>query len=207
MANGKLQNLEIVQGKTYQMVFRWEEKPIIYRMISAITQTAPIRLTTTTPHTLKSGWRAAVTNVKGMVEINAVANGVKDGDYLPVTVIDTTNIEFNDINAAGFKSYVSGGILQFFSPVDLTGYTARMAIKAKAGGVVLASTEVADAPLDILSIAIDTSLYTITLSISAEDTAALLWKTGVYDIEMVSLTGDVYPLCYGSVAVTKEVTT
>jgi hypothetical protein len=204
MANGKKQDLEIVQGKTYQMVFHWEEKPIVYKPITGVLQSAPVRITAV-GHGLKSGWRAAVTNVKGMTEINAEANNIKDADYHAITVVDVDSIEMNDINAAGFKAYASGGILQYNSPVDLTGFTARMVIKNKVGGTVLASTEIAHAPMDFLTIDINNVTHTITLSILAVDTATFNWKTGVYDIEMVGPTGDVFPLCYGSVVVTKEV--
>ena len=205
MANGKKQDLEIVQGKTYQMVFHWEEKPIVYKVVSGALQSAPLRLTVVA-HGLKSGWRAAMTNFKGMTEVNAEANNVKDTDFYPVTVVDVDTVEINDINAAGFKPYVSGGILQFFSPVDLTGFTARMKIRNKVGGTVLASTEAGDTPLDVLVITINNTTHSITLSISADDSASFTWKSGVYDIEMVGPTGDVSPLCYGSVAVSKEVT-
>ena len=102
---------------------------------------------------------------------------------------------------------MSGGILQFNTPVDLTGYVARMKIKDKVGGTVLASTEAGDTPLDILSIALDTAKSTITLTISATATAALIWTKGVYELEMVSSTGVVTAILSGKVTVAKEVTT
>lgn len=199
-------DLLITQGKTFSLVLRWETEPVIYRPITAIQQTAPVRMTVDTTG-LPDGWRCAVTNVKGMTEINAEANALRDKDYNPVTVIDSTTLEINAINAAGFKSRVSGGILQYNTPVSLVGYTSRMKIKDKVGGTLLASTEIADAPMNILSVALDTAAHTITLTINATDTAALTWKTGVYDLEMVSSTGVVTALLTGKVAVSKEVTT
>jgi len=129
----RLQDLYLQQGKTQPLVLRCETAPIVYKVISAITQGAPARLTTTTPHGMVEGWRAAVTNAKGMTEINATANAVKDKDYHAVTVIDTTTIEFNDVNAAGFKAYLSGGFLQYNTPMDLTGYAGRLHIRTKKG--------------------------------------------------------------------------
>ena len=61
--------------------------------------------------------------------------------------------------------------------------------------------------LDILDIAIDTTGKTITLTISATDTAEIAWKRGVYDLEMVSSSGVVTAILTGSVNVTREVTT
>jgi hypothetical protein len=56
-------------------------------------------------------------------------------------------------------------------------------------------------------IVIDTVNYTITLSISAVDTAALSWSQGVYDLEMVSSAGVVTGVIKGTITVEQEVTT
>jgi len=133
------QDLIITRGKTFTLVIRWGTDPIIYKPITAIQQTAPVRMTVT-GHGVVDGWPAAVSNVKGMTEINAEANAVRDSDFHPVTVIDTNTIEINDINAAGFKAYTSGGVIQFNSPVDLTGYKARDTIKKKVGKNMLICT-------------------------------------------------------------------
>ena len=195
-------DLVISQGKTFALAIRWEAPPIIYKAIAAITQTAPARLTVV-GHGLSDGWRVAVTNVKGMTNINAEANNVKDRDYKQATVIDPDTIELNEVNARGFKPYVSGGDIQFNSPVVLTGFTARMAIKDRVGGreLLVLTTENG-------GIAIDLSRATITLNITAAATALLPWKSGVYDLELVSsaATPVVTNLLTGRVSVTKEVT-
>lgn len=194
-------DLAVQQGKTFSMVLRWESEPVIYRPITAIQQTAPVRMMVDTTG-LPDGWRCAVTNVKGMTEINAEANNLKDKDFKPVKVVDANTLEINEVNAAGFKAYASGGILQFNTPVVLTGYTARLAIKDKVGGTVLHSLTTENT-----GIVINTSANTITLAISATDTAAFAWKKAVYDLEMVSASGVVTALISGSITVSKEVTT
>lgn len=199
-------DLVVQQGKTFSLVVRWESDPVVYKAITAISQTAPVRLTVA-GHGMPDGWNGAVTNVKGMTEINAEANKVRDSDYNPVTVIDADTIEINAINAAGFKAYVSGGYIQYNTPVDLTGFVARMSVKDKVGGTVLASTEAAHSPLDVITITVDVTPKTITLTIEATDTAALTWKSGVYDLEMVSPTGVVTAILSGKVSVSREVTT
>lgn len=193
-------DLTVKQGKTFSLVLRWETDPVIYRAITAIQQAAPARLTVT-GHGIPDGWRCAVTNVKGMTEINAEANALRDRDYHPITVIDANTVEINEINAAGFKAYTSGGVLQCNTPVSLVGYSARMAIKGKVGGTALKSLV---SPTDI---ALNTTTNTITITISATDTAAFTWKTGVYDLELVSGSGVVTALLTGKVTVSKEVTT
>lgn len=195
-----MKDLEIKQGKTFKLVIRWETEPIIYRPITGIEQSAPVRLSVPL-HGLPNGWRAAVTGVKGMTEINAEANNLKDKDYRPASVVNAGVIEFNDINAEGFKPYVSGGHVQFKSPVSLTGMTARMKVKDKVGGVTLLTLTSAD------GIQIDITNYTITLVISAELTEAMAWSKGVYDLEMIDVDGVVTGLLNGKVTVVKEVTT
>ena len=193
-------DLVFTQGKPFTLALRWETIPIIYKPITGITATAPVRLTVV-GHGCPDGWRAAVTGVKGMSEINGEANKLKDTDYHIVTVIDVDTIEFNEVNAAGFKTYVSGGHLQFNTPVDLAGATARMTVKDKVGGRVLHSLTTENG-----GIAIDPAAYSITLNISATDTETFAWKGGVYDLEVVQ-GAVVTALLAGKVTVSKEVTT
>ena len=193
-------DLALTQGKTFTLALRWETSPIVYKPITGITATAPVRLTVT-GHSCPDGWRAAVTGVKGMTEINGEANKLKEGDYHAVTVIDPDTLEFNEINAASFKPYVSGGHLQYHTPVNLAGATTRMAIKDKVGGRVLHSLTTENG-----GVVIDASAHTITLNISAVDTEAFAWKAGVYDLEIVQ-GAVVTALLVGKVTVSKEVTT
>ena len=206
-------DLTIQQGKTFSLVLRWETEPVVRKAITAISLAfgAP-RLSFATAHGLATGWRAYVSRAKGMVQINAANEPPRSPDFHPATVIDATTVEFNDINPVDdngreWPAYTEGGFLCWNTPVDLTGYTARMKIKDKVGGTVLASTDALDTPKNVLAIAIDNTGKTITLSIPATATDDFTWKTGVYDIEMVSASGVVTVILSGKVTVTKEVTT
>lgn len=252
--------LKFWKGKTFgPLVARVEKQNIVYKLITGIANSSPVRLTCPS-HGLTSGWRAAVTGVKGMTEINAAdARDIIDDDFHEVTVIDANTIEFNDTDAGGFRPYTSGGVVQYFDAFALAGMTARMAIKAKAGtskllkcatggtsgttkpvdqgkdGSVIWTSVTSGTPIkewtestsyiandivdltDLLRlttengrITIDASAKTITLQVSAADTAAISWKRGEYDLELVSsdfppivrsLFGDI-----GSVEVINEVT-
>lgn len=194
-------DLIIEQGKTFTKPIRWESTPIVYKSITGITKTAPAQVTAV-GHGIPPGWRAAVVSVKGMTQINALNTPPKDSDYHPVTVVSNDAVSLNDVNAAEFSTYTSGGYLQFNTPVDLTGYTARMTVRDKVGGTELLSLTTENA-----RIVVDPVGYKITLNISATDTAALTWKKGVYDLELQSATGVVTALLAGSISVTKEVTT
>jgi hypothetical protein len=196
-------DLVIRQGRTFSLPVRWEAPPIVYKQISAILQSAPVRITAV-GHGVPDGWRVAVTNVKGMVEINAEANKVRDKDYVQATVIDPDTVELNAINASGFRPYTSGGVLQYNTPVVLTGFTARMSIKDRVGG-----TELLSLTTENGGIVIDLTRHTITIKITAAATAALSFKSAVYDLEIVSpdVVPVITPLLSGKVSVTLEVTT
>lgn len=191
----------IEQGKTFSQLLRWEAPPIIYKPITAITQAAPVSITSTA-HGIPDGWRVAVVSVKGMTQLNAQNTPPKDKDYHRVTVVDVDTIEINNVNSADFKPYTSGGYLQFNTPIDLTGFTARMTVKDKVGG-----TELLTLTTENGGINIDTANYVITLTVSAIDTEAMTWKKGVYDLEMVSATDEVTALLAGTIIVSREVTT
>jgi hypothetical protein len=193
-------NLTIRQGETFTRIIRWETSPFIYKAITGIQQSAPARVTAV-GHGLKTGWRAAVINVKGMRQINAQNDPVRDYEFLPVTYVDADTVTFNKISSADYSAYTSGGYLMFYTPVDMTAYTARLTVKDRVGGTVLMQLV---SPTDIV---IDNTEHTITVTVSATATALLTFTKGVYDLEMVSPTGTVTTVFSGSVVVTKEVTT
>jgi len=190
-------NFTILQGETWQRVIRWEQPPLIYKPITAIVATAPVSITAAS-HGLVSGWRAAVVSAGGMVEINAANWPLRDSDYHQATVTDTNTITFNDINAANYTPYTSGGFLVYNTPVDLTGFTANMDIKSRIGGAILTSLTTANS-----GIVLSTSNKTITLVMAAAVTDVLTWKA-VYDLDLISATGVVTPLYTGSLSVQQE---
>ena len=201
MAAKKL-NLVFRQGETFLRVIRWETKPFVYKPITAISKAAPVAITAT-GHGLKTGWRAAVVSVQGMTEINALNAPPRDNEYHLVTVTGNDAVALNEVNSSEYSTYASGGYLQYYTPVDLTGYSARMTIKNRVGGTALLSIT-SGAPDN--RIAIDSTNHTITITVSAADTDDMTFTSGVYDLEMVGPTGAVTTIFYGSVTVTKEVT-
>lgn len=85
------------------------------------------------------------------------------------------------------------------SPVDLTGYTASMQIRA----FPLATTVLYTATPDIV---LGGELGTITLTIPASDTEDFTWWSGVYDLLLMSPLGVVTRVLQGSVTVSPGVT-
>ena len=186
-------DLTIRKGATFAQTLRWEAPPIVWKPITAISLTAPVRLTVP-GHDCPPNWRVNVSCNNSMREMDGV-KGV-------ATVIDADTIEINTINASGFKPYKGDGYLSFNTPVDMTGMTARMAIKDKVGGTELLRLDTTNGGLTI-----DPDVCAITMTISAEQTELMAWKRGVYDLEVVDSLGAVHMLLSGKVTVAPEVTT
>lgn len=194
-------NLTIIKGKTFEYPIQWETDPIVYKAITAVAQTAPCQLTVP-GHGLPASWPVAIICVKGMIELNSENSPPRDSDYVVATKTGTDTIELNAKSCACYKTYTSGGYIQFYTPHTLASYHARMSIKDKVGGTELMS--LTDANLRIL---INDTDKIIKLDLDAEDTEAITWTSGVYDLELVSPSGVVTALLYGSVTVQEEITT
>jgi hypothetical protein len=129
-------DLILVKGKTFSRVIRWAALPYLYKPITAISQAAPVSVTSA-GHGIPDGWPVAIVSVKGMTQINASNSPPRTTDYNKATLADANAITINEINSAGYSVYTSGGYIQLYTPIDLTGYTARMSIKDKVGGTEL----------------------------------------------------------------------
>lgn len=86
--------------------------------------------------------------------------------------------------------------------VNLTGYTARMQVRK----TISATTPIITLTTENGRITLGGANGTITLNITATDTAALEQFAGVYDLELQSYSGFVTRLLEGQVTVSKEVT-
>jgi hypothetical protein len=88
------------------------------------------------------------------------------------------------------------------APVDLTGCTARMQIREKVDSV----TPLVTLTTENDGIELGGALGTVRRFMDADDTAALTFKSGVYDLEIEFADGTVRRLLSGSVSVSPEVT-
>ena len=86
--------------------------------------------------------------------------------------------------------------------INLTGYTARMQVRA----TLESATTVVELTTANGRIALGGTAGTITLTISATDTAALASGRGVYDLELVSGSGIVTRLLQGVATISRNVT-
>lgn len=86
--------------------------------------------------------------------------------------------------------------------IDLTGFVARMHVRAE----VAASAVLIALNTENGGILLGGKSGTISLYLSDAATSALSWAKGVYDIELVSPSGEVFRLVSGAVSVSPEVT-
>lgn len=186
-------NFKIYQGGTFREVLRWESATKVYVNLTGATKTAPLTLTAPT-HGLPVGWRFQVTGVQGMKELNSLG-------YITSTETTLNEITVNSVNAAGFTTYTSGGILEYNQPVNLTGMTARMQLREKLDS----DTVIHELTTENGGIVIDNILKTITLNVSATTTAGFNFNTAVYSLELVSGTV-VTPFSNGTITLVREVT-
>jgi hypothetical protein len=192
----------IKQGTTFSRVLRWESPTVVYKPITAIANSAPVSITSAA-HNIPDGWRVNIQSVQGMKQLNALNTPPKTSDYHKATVVDQNTITLNDVNSLGYGPYTSGGVVAYNQPIDLAGYTARMQIKGKIADTVsilsLTSSPAA-------GLVLDNTAKTITITISADQTALLTFKTAVYSLEMVSLDGVVTEIMGGKITLEPEVT-
>ena len=143
-------------------------------------------------------------DAKGLTQLNAKSNPPKASDMRRAKVLSATQIEFNGISAASYPQHVANsGYLAWMTPHPLAGYVARMQIKDRPGGAVLLSlTSGANG-----GITLDDAGKVIEIVIRADQTEAMTWTSGAYDLELVSPGGVVTALLEGSVQVSSEITT
>lgn len=190
-------NFKVYQGSTFLQQLRWESETKTYIPITSITKTAPVQITVQTAGSLPPvGWRVRVTNVLGMKELN-----MSEDTYHILTSKNNATIELNSINSVGYSTYTSGGILEFNTPVDLSNYTARMQIrkKLKDADVLLTLTT------ENGGIVLNNTTKTITINITATQTAALTFNSAVYDLEFIN-SGIVTRFAEGNLLLQQEVT-
>lgn len=183
----------VSRGDTIALPIRIESSTLGYAAISAIANSAPVTITAPA-HGLTEGWRAAVANAGGMTQINYPGSELgrppRDRDMRPVVVVSDSVVQFNDINAAAFGAYASGGQLVFYAPLALSGYaSARMQVNS-GDGEQLALFTTANGGLEI-----DAAAQALWLRIAAEDSAAIEWESGFFDIELVTAGGEVRKVC------------
>lgn len=88
------------------------------------------------------------------------------------------------------------------APVDLTSYAARMQVRQS----VSAAEVLFEFTTENGRIALGGTAGSVTLTATAVDTAAITWRRGKYDLELVAPDNSVTRLLFGQITVSREVT-
>lgn len=191
---GKI-HFKIYQGSTFNEIIRWETLLKTYVPITAITKSAPVVITAIA-HEIPVEWRVKLSNIVGMTELNS--NEI----YHQVTSVTPDTITINAVNTLAYKSYISGGVLEYNTPVNLSGYTARMQIRSKVDSL----DTIAELTTENAGIVLNNINKTILLQIPALTTSAFSFINAVYSLELIASGGQVTTLVTGTITLVKEVT-
>lgn len=184
-------NLTIRKGETFNYTFRWMCEPLRFIHIDRVSQTMPIVITAPN-HKLLSNTPVDLVKVSGKTQ-DVVAQGLK------VIYVDENTIQL-DTDEIGLKAFKNAEYLRSYSYVNLTNFTARCYFKQKAGSEILFELTTENG-----RVVIDEDEHLITLTIPARTTAALDFKKGKYDLELV-LGNKVSRIIEGDFTVIDEIT-
>ena len=191
-------NYKIYQGTTFKQVYRWETDTKYYANVQSISKSGPCIITTSAAHSIPPGWRIRITNVGGMKEINSTG----DDDYHFVNNVTASTLTVNSINSSGYTAYTTGGTVEYYAPYPLQFYSAVLQIRAYVNidSVRLALNSGANG-----GIVLDTNNSTITVTLTAQQTAQFNFTTAVYGMELTDTSGNVTPFIAGNITVVKDV--
>lgn len=197
----KKHDISVRKGSTLILPIMWESQTLIYKPITTIDTSSPVRITAPA-HGVPDGWLVAVANAKGLTDLNAKHNPPREDEYRPATVTGPDSLEFNSVNGAGFKAYTTGGQIVYREPVIQLGMKARLEVKNKPGGTVLHTMTTENGLINL-----EQARKRVTLIFTPDAFVTATWRCGVYDLEVEDTTGVVTPLLHGAFALTNEVTT
>ena len=194
-------DFQIEQGATFSPVLRYTQPHLVVKTITGITKSAQA-VVTAASHGLTVDWPVYITGVVGMGQINHDPDDLKRPAKAYQAYYVSANSMRLNLDSSSFNTYTSGGELVYRPPFDLTGYTARMQIRE----TLESTTTLEELTTSNGGITLGGTAGTITLLLTATETAALTFETAVYDLEIVSGAGVVTRLMHGKVVLVDEVT-
>jgi len=189
-------DLCIPQGATFTKALNWYGGGKVCKMIESLTPGCPT-LITITAHGLPSvsDTPVFIKHVKGAKNANTT-----DDKPVVATYVDVDSF-YVDADTVSQIYTANTGLVTYFAPKDLTGYTARMQIREDIDD----ATEILEllSPTDI-NISIADARITVTIADTVTETFD--FEEAVYDLELESSTGETTRLLEGTVTLSKEVT-
>lgn len=178
--------LTITRGKTLELAFLYADEQLVYRPITAMPSKAPVRLSVA-GHGIPDGWQVRIESVTTPVELNTAAD-----ESVAASLVDVDTIELNALNGSAWRALGVGGVVIFNKPVDLTGWSARAAVRDRVGGTLQFTWDSNALNTPDALITVDLAAHAFVLHMSADQAAALTWSKGVWELEAIDPTGRVY---------------
>lgn len=196
----KYEDIEIIQGSQFVKSIHWYGGGKVYDTIDGVTVGHPTVITVT-GHGLPSISKTPISigGVKGSAKV--LNTGEDECDMVLATHIDANSFSV-PIPTVGKVYEANTGYIEWYSPKDLTNFTARMQIRA--------SVDSTDTLVSLTSgggdIVISLPDAKITMTIATAVTETLDFDTAVYDLELVDSSGEATRILEGEVTLSKEVT-
>ncbi|UQY33828.1 hypothetical protein K8U54_19250 [Pseudomonas fulva] len=179
-------DLPVTKGATLRKPLLLMQPTYTYRPITAIAQSAPLRLTVP-EHGLPGDWP---TWIEGSNWSALNRDKGREGFRIAKRV-DADTLDYNDLNGLGQRA--QGGTLVYQLPVDLAGCRAVLLITPDAGQPIELTTENGG-----LAIA---GLGRLLLEMTAAQTAAIDWAEARYNLDITFTDGSVQRWLQGKVTV------
>lgn len=165
------QPLQLTRGATYRQAFFLQQPTLNFKDVTG-GQSFPLELTVV-GHGLQNGWPIWLEGVPGIPELNRPYGGQ------PVfpEVVDADTLRFSTISGINRPRPTSGKVV-FNMPVDLTGATAKVEL-----------LDAAEPSEDFITTSISAG-GTVTMVISAADTAQITWERAKFALWLTMSNGD-----------------
>jgi hypothetical protein len=192
------QDIQILRGVTWNGPLQWLGENQQHKPISAVAIGLPT-MVTATGHgiTGTNPFPVWITDVWGPRALNTDDYKCAEPRWATVQDADTLAVDFD---SGRLGAYVSGGVLSYNPPVDLSDYQASLLIYTAVGDAEPVLT------LDTGSnggITLD-ALGNILVTVTAEQSAALDLMNGWYKLELTDSDGAVTRVAEGNVAVADQ---
>tara|TARA_Y100000780_G_scaffold173817_1_gene158875 strand:- start:566 stop:2110 length:1545 start_codon:yes stop_codon:yes gene_type:complete len=173
--------LRIDQGATFRALLRLMQPSPVYKPITDIAPTGPVRLTV--EHGLPGDWPVWVEHVRQLPEANRAP--LRQLPHM-AQVVTATELDLPGINATGTRP--EGGQLVYRPPLDLTDATAELRLYEKG------------AEVGTLPVTVNAGGW-IDVELSAAETADLAWRSREYVLDVTLPNGDVLRAYTGTITV------
>lgn len=187
-----VQDLTIRQGIPFGFIFLWMQRVKVYKPITAATLAAPCVITAV-GHQLPDLWPYWVSGAQGLVRINSPRARQAKG-------LSVDTLELNDVNASGALAYAGGGIVSYFAPNDLNGYTGDCELRP--------SPDSSEVLLSLTSansrIVLDNTLKRIRIDLDQPTTQGLNFDDAYYLLKAISASGRPYGIAKGQVRLIRQ---